>query len=92
MILSFMDFISKEEFLEKHNKLSPANLQATMEMVERFQKEKRPLLKDNAWSLEKLRIHFISWMTSENSGKEAVPKKEEKRETGFKNYPETHLS
>ena len=39
-----MIFISKEKFLEEHNKLSPMNLQATLTLLNRFKEEKRPPL------------------------------------------------
>lgn len=57
-------FISKEQFLVEHNKLSPSNLQATMALLTKFQEQKKPLLKDNEWSVDKLRIPFISWLSS----------------------------
>lgn len=84
-----MILISKEQFLEEHNKLSPLNLQATLSLLTKFQEEKKPLLKDNSWCLDKHRIPFISWLT-------ALPKAEKKSERLskakqiFKNYPETH--
>lgn len=56
--------ISKEQFLVEHNKLSPLKLQATLVLLNRFKEEKKPLLKDNGWSMEKLRIPFISWLLS----------------------------
>ena len=83
--------VSKEKFLEEHNKLSPESLQATFALLTKFQEEKKPLLKDNGWSVDKLRIPFISWLLS-------LPT-EEKKETlrhglgraqTYKNYPETH--
>jgi hypothetical protein len=80
--------ISKEEFLKEHNKLSPANLEATMALLNRFREEKKPALKDNEWCIDKHRIPFITWLL-------ALPNKEEMKEeeTGkqiYKNYPETH--
>jgi hypothetical protein len=84
-----MNLISKEQFLQEHNKLSPLHLQATLALLNRFKEEKKPLLKDDSWCLDKLRIPFISWLT-------ALPEKEKKtaRKSGkkerFKNYPETH--
>lgn len=86
--------ISKEQFLTEHNKLSPVSLQATFALLTRFQEEKRPLLEDNAWSIDKLRIPFISWLL-------ALPEKKKKTASRagaskgksnqiFKNYPETH--
>ena len=38
--------INKEIFLIEHNKLSPSNLQATIDLLNLFKKQKRPLLKD----------------------------------------------
>ena len=83
-----MVLISKEKFLEEHNKLSPSNLQATLVLLNRFKDEKKPLLKDDNWCLDKLRIPFISWLTS-------LPKEEEKyckdsKKKKYANYPETH--
>ena len=81
-------FISKEKFLEEHNKLSPSNLQATLAMLNRFKEEKKPLMKDDNWCLDKLRIPFISWLTAirepEKKNKESTKKKK------YENYPETH--
>ncbi len=56
--------ISKEQFLIEHNKLSPLKLQATLVLLNRFKEEKRPLLKDDDWSIDKLRIPLISWLLS----------------------------
>jgi len=84
-----MIFISKKQFLAEHNKLSPLSLQATLPLLNRFREEKKPLLKDNAWSIDKLRIPFISWLL-------ALPQDENKKGKSkrgkqiFKNYPETH--
>lgn len=82
--------ISKEKFLEEHNRLSPSHLKATLALLNKFKEEKKPLLKDAEWCLEKHRIPFITWLTS-------LPKEEEKKEGRlsrakevFKNYPETH--
>lgn len=80
--------LTKEQFLKEHNKLSPINLKATLAMVTRFQEEKKPLLKEDGWSIEKMRIPFITWMLS-------TATKEEEKEVAekvsmFRNYPETH--
>jgi hypothetical protein len=81
--------INKEKFLEEHNRLSPSNLRATLALLNQFQEEKKPLLKDTEWCLEKHRIPFITWLT-------ALPKEDKKHERLsrakeiFKNYPETH--
>jgi len=82
------DFLTKEQFLTEHNKLSPIRLQATLVLLTKFQEEKRPLLKNAKWS-NKLRIPFISWML-------ALPKKQERHHKKIKNqiyrnYPETKL-
>jgi len=84
-----MIFISKEQFLQEHNKLSPANLQATLALLNRFKEEKKPLLKDDTWCLDKLRIPFISWLTAikEDDKKEGYISKAKEK---YKNYPETH--
>lgn len=89
MVSSIMILISKEQFLEEHNKLSPSNLQATLALLNRFKEEKRPLMKDDSWCLDKLRIPFISWLTSIQESKNKSIKKSKKGQV-FKNYPETH--
>lgn len=84
-----MLLISKEKFLEEHNKLSPAHLQATLALLDKFRDEKKPQLQDDSWCLEKLRIPFITWLTN-------LPKEEKEHarrsraKEHFKNYPETH--
>lgn len=82
-------FISKEQFLVEHNKLSPANLQATFALLTKFQEAKKPLLKDSEWSVDKLRIPFIAWLASlpeeEKNSKKGKSEKEK-----YRNYPETH--
>jgi hypothetical protein len=85
-----MILISKEQFLQEHNKLSPSNLKATMALLDRFKEEKKPLMKDNGWCLDKLRIPFISWLTAmQKEPKNKRSGKSRKKEI-FKNYPETH--
>lgn len=84
-----MELISKEQFLEAHNKLSPKNMQATLALLDRFKEEKKPLLKDNSWCLEKLRIPFMSWLTTLPKEDGKHERKSRKKEI-FKNYPETH--
>ena len=84
-----MTLISKEQFLEEHNKLSPSNLKADLAMLNRFKEEKRPLMKDDAWSVDKLRIPFIAWMTSQPKDEPKNSRKSTKKEI-FRNYPETH--
>jgi len=84
-----MILISKEQFLQEHNKLSPANMQATLALLNRFKEEKKPLLKDDEWCLEKLRMPFMAWLANlPESEKKSVKRGKEK--PGFKNYPETH--
>ena len=84
-----MIFISKEQFLQEHNKLSPSNLQATLTLLNRFKEEKKPLMKDDGWCLDKLRIPFIAWMTAVQKEPEKKGAKSRKKEI-YKNYPETH--
>lgn len=84
-----MLLISKEQFLEEHNKLSPLNLKATLTLLNRFKEEKRPLMKDDSWCLDKLRIPFISWLTAMSKTEEKDEPKSRKKQI-FKNYPETH--
>jgi hypothetical protein len=83
-----MNLISKEQFLKEHNKLSPSNLQATLALLNRFKEEKKPLMKDNEWCLDKHRIPFISWLTS--LPKEEKTNKRSTKKEIFRNYPETH--
>jgi len=85
-----MELINKEKFLEEHNKLSPSNLQATLALLNRFKEEKKPLLKDDSWCLDKLRIPFIAWLTSQPKKEEKAGKSSKEKPTEFKNYPETH--
>ncbi|MCX6758553.1 MAG: hypothetical protein NTX14_02505 [Candidatus Nealsonbacteria bacterium] len=54
----------KEQFLSEHNKLSPINLQATIELLSRFKNEKQSLFTGDDWPLDKLRRPFILWLTS----------------------------
>jgi hypothetical protein len=84
-----MILISKEQFLEEHNKLSPSNLQATLTLLNRFKEEKKPLMKDDDWCLDKHRIPFISWLTSLEKPEKECSRLSKKKEI-FKNYPETH--
>lgn len=79
--------ITKQQFLVEHNRLSPPNLQTTLVMLTKFQEEKKPLLKDDNWSIEKLRVPLISWLlalTPEEKKEIYVAKKSE-----YRNYPET---
>ena len=82
-------FISKEKFLEEHNKLSPSGLKATLALLNRFKEEKKPDMKDDSWCLDKLRIPFISWLTAIQNDPKKKTKNSRKKEI-FKNYPETH--
>lgn len=82
-------FISKEQFLQEHNKLSPSNLQATLAMLDRFKEEKKPLMKDDSWCLDKLRIPFIAWLTAAQKEPAKKNSKSKKKEI-YRNYPETH--
>ncbi len=86
-----MLLISKEQFLEEHNKLSPLHLQANLALLNRFKQEKKPLLKDSEWCLEKLRMPFIAWLAAlPESEKKSTNKKNKKENIIFRNYPETH--
>jgi hypothetical protein len=82
--------ITKEQFLVEHNRLSPPNLQATLALLTRFQEEKKPALKDDGWSVEKLRIPFISWLLALPAAEIKSIEKQEKPK--YRNYPETKLS
>jgi len=79
-------FISKEQFLIEHNRLSPENLRATFALLPRFQEEKRPLLKDANWSF-KLRIPLMVWIGSLPPEKKKYVRKPTK--SVYRNYPET---
>ncbi len=83
-------FISKEQFLQEHNKLSPAHLQATLVMLNKFKEEKKPLMKDDNWCLDKLRIPFISWLTAMQNDEEKKSGNKSKKKEIYRNYPETH--
>ena len=82
--------LTKEQFLIEHNKLSPLHLQATMTLLNRFKEEKRPLLTDKGWVIDKLRIPLISWLL-------ALPPEKEMKHRGrkakavFRNYPDTKI-
>ncbi len=80
--------ISKEEFLTEHNRLSPVKLQTTISLLNRFKEEKRPLLKDNGWSIDKLRIPLITWLLSLPII-EKVKIKTKRGKQVFKDYPRT---
>lgn len=67
---------TREEFLTKHNKLSPGNLRANGDLLARFCQEKPGLCADANWSLEKLRRPFIIWLTAQS-----CYKKSKERET-----------
>jgi hypothetical protein len=54
----------KQQFLEEHNRLASADLQATASLLSHFKVEKARLFKDNNWSVDKLRRPFIFWLTS----------------------------
>lgn len=84
------NLISKEQFLEEHNKLSPSNLKATLAMLDRFREEKKPLMKDDSWCLDKLRIPFISWLTAVKNTEEKENEKKSNKKEIYRNYPETH--
>ena len=56
--------LKKKEFLEEHNKLSPANLKATIPLLSLFRIEKASLFKNDAWSIDKLRRPFILWLNA----------------------------
>jgi hypothetical protein len=55
---------NKEQFLEEHNRLSPANLRATILLLSRFKAEKASLFKSDDWPIDKLRRPFIMWLTA----------------------------
>ncbi|MFH1326222.1 MAG: hypothetical protein ABIH48_02020 [Candidatus Falkowbacteria bacterium] len=55
---------NKEKFLVEHNKLSPINLKATLNILTVFKIKKPTLFKNNDWSIDKIRRPFIMWLTS----------------------------
>ncbi len=55
---------TKEQFLSEHNRLSPLNLQATLEVLKRFKIEKPGLFKSDDWPIDRIRRPFIFWFTS----------------------------
>ncbi len=89
-MITIKEPISKEQFLEEHNKLSPSNLQATLTLLERFKEEKKPLLKDDAWSVDKLRIPLIAWLLALPDKNKKETKKSKKDRT-YKDYPNTKI-
>lgn len=84
-----MILITKEQFLEAHNKLSPPNLCATMAVLNRFKEEKMPLLKEDNWCLDKHRMSFILWLSNQPHIDDKKDKNKIDRSI-YKNYPETH--
>ena len=82
--------LTKEQFLIEHNKLSPLHLQATLALLNRFKEEKRPLLTEKGWVIDKLRIPLISWMLSLPQEKE-TKNKGRKMKAVFRNYPDTKI-
>ncbi|MCX6721328.1 MAG: hypothetical protein NT026_01860 [Candidatus Staskawiczbacteria bacterium] len=84
--------LTKAQFLIEHNKLSPPHLRATTALLTRFQEEKKPQLKDNSWSIEKMRIPFISWLLAFAPDEKKEKKSAKKEESRFRNYPETKFS
>ncbi len=76
-----------EEFLIEHNRLSPAHLQATKEILLRFRDEKRALFQDNDWSIEKIRRPFIIWLYSASLDKKRVRRSNKK--SGWIIFPQS---
>ena len=68
----------KENFLAEHNKLSPLNLQATIDLLSRFRIAKASIFKDDNWSIDKLRKPFILWLTSLTTKEKEDIKKNQK--------------
>ena len=83
--------IGKKQFLIEHNKLSPANLQVTFEMLTDFQESEKPLLNDADWS-NKLRMPLITWLIALpllSQGKKKNLSKSKKSE--YMDYPKTKV-
>lgn len=56
--------LTKETFLTEHNRLSPVNLQVTINTLIQFREEKPMLFKGDEWPIDKIRRPFILWLTS----------------------------
>lgn len=65
---------NQDKFLEEHNKLSPVNLQADLELLNKFRQEKPGLFKDDTWPIEKIRRPFIVWLSGQQTLKRNQPK------------------
>lgn len=65
-----MRMTTKSQFLTEHNKLSPPNLKATMDLLTQFKEEKPTVFRTvNGWPIEKIRRPFIFWLTSLSNAK-----------------------
>jgi hypothetical protein len=60
---------TKEQFLIEHNRLSPLNFRATIEMLTSFRIQKPTLFKSEDWPIDKIRRPFIFWLTSRPKAK-----------------------
>jgi hypothetical protein len=92
---------NQDKFLLEHNKLSPVNLQADLELLNKFRQEKPGLFKDDSWPIEKLRRPFIVWLSGQQVMKKnpaeatfasikksnAAKAEKEKGRRLFHNYP-----
>jgi len=78
--------MTKKQFLNEHNRLSPVNFQITFSLLTRFQQEKGIFLKDDNWSTEKLRPSLILWLSTLSREENKNNKNDQ---SGYKNYPET---
>ena len=56
--------LSKEQFLEEHNKLSDSEWRATIDDLIRFETEKPDICKNGKWSIERARRPFVMWLAS----------------------------
>jgi len=65
---------NQDKFLLEHNKLSPVNLQADLELLNKFRHEKPGLFKDDSWPIEKLRRPFIVWLSGQQTLKKNQPR------------------
>jgi hypothetical protein len=63
---------TKEQFLDEHNKLSPLNMKATLDMLASFKADKPGLFKNDDWPINKIRRPFIFWLTSLTKGQKEV--------------------
>ncbi len=70
--------------MAEHNRLSPANLQVTKEVLLRFREEKSSLFREGDWSIEKIRRPFIEWLCAASLDKKI---KDRSKDNGWITFP-----